>query len=86
MRYRPIEGLWTDCLEFIALFPPCAPTGVLKTTPISNLVLLTSHAPPRAPYVLFLPVVRKIVDLAIGEGGDFAVVYRIDVDRTKEYR
>ena len=42
----PIESFRINGLEFIALFPPSAPTGVFQTHTVCDGVLLSCHAPP----------------------------------------
>ena len=63
----PVEGLWGDGLETVALLPPGAPGGVFETDAISNLVLETGHVAPGAPDVFLAPFVGEVVDLAAGE-------------------
>ena len=63
----PIEGLWGDSLETVALLPPGAPGGVFETDAVCNLVLETGHVAPGAPDVFLAPFVGEVVDLAAGE-------------------
>ena len=60
--YSPVEGLWADGAELVALLVPCAPACVLETDTVGNLVLMASHVPPRHPDILLCPVVRQVVD------------------------
>lgn len=60
----PVERLWRDGLELVALLPPRPPARILKPQSIRDFVLLAGHVPPRAPDILLLPVVGKVVDLA----------------------
>lgn len=70
----PVESLWGDSAEAVALLPPGAPAGVLETDTVGDFVLLAGHVAPGAPDVLLFPVVGEVVDLAAGEGGDGRVV------------
>jgi len=45
-RGIPVEGLWGDGLETVALFPPGAPGSVFETDAVCNLVLETGHVAP----------------------------------------
>lgn len=70
----PVEGLGTDRLELVPLFPPSSPAGVLETGAVGNGVLLPGHVLPGTPDVLLSPLVREVIDLAGGEGCNVGIV------------
>ena len=75
IKDTPVEGLWTDSLELIPLLPPGAPAGVLETHAVGDGILLAGHAAPLALYILLLPIMREVVDLALWLGVEGGVVW-----------
>jgi len=71
---EPIERFGADRLELVPLFPPSSPAGILETSAVGNCVLLPGHVLPGTPDVFLAPLVREVVDLAGGEGGDAGIV------------
>ena len=71
----PIECFWADRLEFVPLFPPSPPAGVLEAGAVGNRVLLPGHVPPGTPDIFLTPFVGEVIDLTGGEGCDAGIVW-----------
>lgn len=58
----PVERLWANGAQLVALLVPCPPACILEADTVSNLVLVPSHVSPRGPNIFLCPIVRQVVD------------------------